>query len=102
MHCLHLKSSFPETPDFFMRMCSPSSLRQMTRGGGCPVALHTSVASSPSCTAMSVEDSSFIMSGGTEKGKKKEHYRREKGQKSIKIKIKIGERHDCVVSEAQT
>lgn len=71
MHCLHFMSSFPDTPDFFIRMCSPSSLRQMTRGVGCPVALHTSVASSPSCTDMSVEDSSFIMSGGTEKGKKR-------------------------------
>ena len=65
---LHLASSFPELPGFLMRIDSPSSRRQTTRGVGCPVALHVNVASSPSCTAISVELSSFIMSGGTVQG----------------------------------
>lgn len=48
------------------RMGSPSSLRHVIRGGGFPVALHTSVAFSLSCTERSALVSSYRMSGGTE------------------------------------
>lgn len=44
----------------------PSSLFQVILGGGWPVALHQSVAFSPSDTEMSPLVSSYTMSGGTE------------------------------------
>jgi hypothetical protein len=47
------------------RMGSPSSLRHVILGGGCPVALQTSVAFSFSWTDKSVLVSSYRMSGGT-------------------------------------
>lgn len=43
----------------------PSSLRQVIRGGGCPVARHHSVAFSPSVTERSPLVSSYTISGGT-------------------------------------
>lgn len=46
-------------------ICSPSSRRHVTLGVGLPVARQVSTASSPSWTAISVEDSSLMMSGGT-------------------------------------
>lgn len=76
----HLMSSFPPLV-FLIKICSPSSRRQTTLGGGCPVALQTNVASSPSCTAISVDDSSLMMSGGT----KKNTYLCEKRRKTYKI-----------------
>jgi hypothetical protein len=63
---LRLISSLPLLPLLFrIRIGSLSSRRQTTLGCGCPVARHTNVASSPSCTAMSVELSSLTISGGT-------------------------------------
>lgn len=61
---LHFTNWLP-CPCFRNTMFSPSSRRHVTRGVGWPVALHTKDASSPSCTAMSADDSSFMMSGGT-------------------------------------
>lgn len=52
-------------PGLRIKIISPSSRRQMTRGIGLPVALQVNVASSPSCTAKSADDSSLMMSGGT-------------------------------------
>ena len=51
---------------FLNTRLSPSSRLQRIRGIGCPVALHTNVAFSPSCTVMSELVSSSIISGGTE------------------------------------
>lgn len=47
----------------------PSSLLQVIRGGGWPVALHQRVAFSPSDTERSPLVSSYTMSGGTGTGK---------------------------------
>lgn len=46
----------------------------------------------------------LLCQAALKKGRKRNIIDEKKGQKSIKIKIKvkIGERHDCVVSEAQT
>lgn len=52
-------------PCFRINMESPSSFFHVTRGIGLPVARHVSAASSPSCTAISTDESSFIISGGT-------------------------------------
>lgn len=54
-------------PGFFKRIASPSSRFHVTRGTGFPVARHVKVASSLSCTAISADDSSLIISGGTRK-----------------------------------
>lgn len=48
-----------------MKMGSPFSFLQITRGGGCPEALHHKVELSPSDTERSPLVSSFKMSGGT-------------------------------------
>lgn len=56
------KSRFPPLR---MRIESPSSFFHVTLGVGFPVARHVNAASSPSCTAISTDDSSLIISGGT-------------------------------------
>lgn len=48
----------------------PSSLRQVIRGGGWPVALHHNVAFSPSDTERSPLVSSYTISGGTGRERK--------------------------------
>lgn len=45
---------------------APSSLRQVIRGSGCPWALQNRLAFSPSLATTSPDDSSSLMSGGTE------------------------------------
>lgn len=52
-------------PCFRINIKSPSSFFHVTRGIGLPVARHVNAASSPSCTAISTDESSFIISGGT-------------------------------------
>lgn len=65
---LHSLSPFDtfRLPGLRISMTSPSSRRHVTRGTGFPVAWHTSVASSVSCTAISADDSSLMISGGTD------------------------------------
>lgn len=67
LSCSHIYIPFIKSrlPCFRINMKSPSSFFHVTRGIGLPVARHVNAASSPSCTAMSTDESSFIISGGT-------------------------------------
>lgn len=61
----NLPLTISRLPGFFINITSPSSRRHVTRGLGFPVARHVNAASSPSCTAISADDSSLMISGGT-------------------------------------